>query len=243
MKCDICKKELNKNTKMTYKNNILCPKHYQQFLKFGHALDSIQRTTHDLNDFEINGNDVIIHCYNKQAQKTASFIIDLKDLDFVIAKKWRYWKGRIYTGNFKIISIAQYLMGVKEGMVIDHIDSNPLNNRRSNLRFVTQQKNVVNQSLKKNNKSGYKGVRWDNTRNKFTVEIKYKYKKCHLGRYDKIEDAVFARYYGECLLFKNYRNKTQDNKIIPFINKCKNKDTISQYIRKRILSTYDIDSR
>ncbi|GAK65773.1 uncharacterized protein PAN0_010c3993 [Moesziomyces antarcticus] len=61
---------------------------------------------------------------------------------------------------------------VPKGMVVDHIDQNPLNNVRSNLRAVSLSDNAMNATLKKRPKSGYRGV-WKNG-NKFTAEARGK---------------------------------------------------------------------
>lgn len=54
----------------------------------------------------------------------------------------------------------------------------------------------------KANKSGYKGVLWDNERKKWKAEIIFKKKKYYLGRFDKKEDAVKARKEAEEKFFK-----------------------------------------
>ena len=45
----------------------------------------------------------------------------------------------------KIVKIHHMIIGKPgKGLVVDHIDRNPLNNRISNLRFVTQKANILN---------------------------------------------------------------------------------------------------
>ena len=53
----------------------------------------------------------------------------------------------------------------------------------------------------KNNKSGVKGVRWDESRQKWQAYIQVQGQKKYLGRYTKKEDAVKARQVAEELYF------------------------------------------
>ena len=83
----------------------------------------------------------------------------------------------------------------------DHIDRNPLNNRKENLRPCTQDDNTKNHSLYSTNKSGVSGVCY--SKNKYMAYIYYNYKKIELGSFDNKNDAIIARlkaekeYFGE----------------------------------------------
>ena len=97
----------------------------------------------------------------------------------------------------------------------DHHNRNKLDNRSCNLVMCTQQENVRNKSKQKNNKSGFTGVSWDKSRNKWIVliEIDKKTPK-YIGRFSNKEEAIRARlqaemkYFGEFApqrhLFKQY---------------------------------------
>ena len=95
------------------------------------------------------------------------------------------------------------IMNPLGGQEIDHIDGNPSNNQKSNLRFATSSQNKINRGPKKNNKSGYKGVSWHKQRKRWTARIMINDKYKHLGLFDDILDAVNAynkaakEYYGD----------------------------------------------
>ena len=54
--------------------------------------------------------------------------------------------------------LTEIILGKKAGFVIDHIDRDPLNNTKINLRYLTKGHNGINKSLSSNNTSGYVGV-------------------------------------------------------------------------------------
>lgn len=86
----------------------------------------------------------------------------------------------------RYLILSRYLMNCPDGMQVDHINRNTLDNRKQNLRIVT---NFKNQQNKSNNTSGCVGVTWDKSKNKWTVFICNKY----LGRYNTIEEATEVR--------------------------------------------------
>ena len=56
------------------------------------------------------------------------------------------------------IGLHRLIMKPPKDMVVDHINRNPLDNRRINLRVCTMEENNRNLSLRKNNSSGTMGV-------------------------------------------------------------------------------------
>jgi hypothetical protein len=62
-----------------------------------------------------------------------------------------------------------FLMKPPAGMQVDHINGDPLDNRRSNLRICTRQENLRNRRIT-HGRSKYKGVRWYQGR--WTASIK-----------------------------------------------------------------------
>lgn len=72
---------------------------------------------------------------------------------------------------------------------VDHIDGNPMNNRRSNLRSVTQSQNMQNARKHRDNQSGYKGVSWQPQMKKWRATIRIDGKQKFLGHFDDPKEA------------------------------------------------------
>jgi hypothetical protein len=78
-----------------------------------------------------------------------------------------------------------------EGYHVDHVDGNPSNNRRDNLRLVSNQENQKNKQLPKNNKTGVMGVY--KVGDKWLASIRVNGRTIHIGSYDTINEAANAR--------------------------------------------------
>lgn len=74
--------------------------------------------------------------------------------------------------------------------VVDHINGNALDNRRSNLRVVTREQNAQNQRSRTVATSRFRGVSWD--RGKWVAQCHWRRRNYFLGYYDREEDAAEA---------------------------------------------------
>ena len=141
--------------------------------------------------------------------KGEPFYFDLEDYDKIKNICWSiHPKGYVYghiVGD-KDVRMHRLIMKekLKDGYVIDHINSDHKeDNRKNNLRVTTQDKNVLNKKRQKNNKSGKTGVFFDKQNNKWRAYIKYQGKQYSLGTFINKEDAIKVRieaekkYFGE----------------------------------------------
>lgn len=85
---------------------------------------------------------------------------------------------------------------------IDHIDRNPLNNKKNNLQIVTKSDNMRNQR-KIRNKTGCLGIKMEGK--KFIATITVGYKPVYIGSFNTLDEASQARDLKALSLYKNAR--------------------------------------
>lgn len=132
-------------------------------------------------------------------------LVDESDFEYLSQFTWHilrtgYVIRRVYHGytdkkqnKFDIILMHREIMKAPKGMEVDHINQDPLDNRRSNLRLATHKQNMQNRPMQRNNKSGYVGVAWKKDRNKWRAEVRTNGKSLHLGYFDDLQEAITCR--------------------------------------------------
>ena len=168
----------------------------------------------DLNLEDEHGLYGIGYCTNTETP----FYFDMVDYELI---KDYCWYEHITTNDYHALETTErgtrktirfhYLFGCKE---YDHIDRNPLNNRRYNLREATHQENSRNKNKYRNNTSGVTGVCYDKLIDKWRAYIVIDGKSILLGFFINKDDAIKERleaekkYFGEFApqkyLFKEY---------------------------------------
>lgn len=143
------------------------------------------------------------------------FWFDLEDYDKIKDYCWYYSDGYVTSHEInnsrQIVLLHKLIMGSYPSEIVDHINhpktgENKYDNRKQNLRVVTQSQNCMNQHKRSNNTSGVKGISWYKDRNKWGVKITANGKQIHLGFFneDEFEDAIKARKDAEQKYFGKY---------------------------------------
>jgi hypothetical protein len=133
--------------------------------------------------------------------------IDVEDLEHISGYFWRInSNGYAVTGRAeRTILMHRMLTGAKKGQLVDHASGDGLNNRRSNMRICTPAENSRNRRIAKSNKSGYKGVYADRSRQRvrWRAQIRVDDTTVRLGSFPTAELAYEAyceaatQYHGE----------------------------------------------
>ena len=138
-------------------------------------------------------------------------IIDNLDYERISRHKWciasvGYAVRNIKLSNGKksMMLMHREIMNTPKGIQIDHINGDKLDNRKINLRLCTQQQNNRNITKpRRHNKLGIKGVRFLESRNRFSARIRVNKKEIHLGYFPSMRSAEEAyreaelKYFGE----------------------------------------------
>lgn len=104
-----------------------------------------------------------------------------------------YFEKKLHL-NSRLVWMYHY-GDIPAGMVIDHIDRCPGNDKIENLRIVSQAENCKNKTKYKNNKSGCPGVRLIGK--KWVAKISNNNNIIHLGAYDDYVVACAVRKQAE----------------------------------------------
>ena len=148
------------------------------------------------------------------------FYFDMDDYDKIKEYTWVEANDNSGYHSIKDTNGIQIHFIISSQKYMDHIDRNPMNNRKYNLRPATYSENARNRTKPNNNTSGFIGVYWCKRSNKWCSQITHNGHRKHLGYFDCKENAIIARlnaevkYYGDFApqkhLFEQYNINVKD---------------------------------
>ena len=150
-------------------------------------------------------------CYNEFCVGYTScgkeFFFDKDDYKKIKDYCWYVLNNKYIYGslNGEKILLHRLIMGVSDSKLqVDHINHNGFDNRKSNLRVVTNSENSMNKNYQKNNDLKIKGIYRHSQHAGYCADIGINGKTIHLGCFKDINDAIKARKEAEEKYFGEY---------------------------------------
>jgi len=120
-------------------------------------------------------------------------LLELSNYRWQLTEKGRGKRYVMTHKDGKVILMHRHIKRARDNEEVDHINSNGLDNRKRNLRFVTRSQNMQNAKKRKNCSSRYKGVDWDKRKKKWRARIWVELRKdTHIGYFTSEIDAAKA---------------------------------------------------
>lgn len=179
-----------------------CRRHYIQMYRHGKVFNTI----YEENEWIDCGNYYECVLKDKNSIEIGRTKIDKEDYDLL--KDYKIYMRHQTNKNYAVMSekgsskkyfVHRILLGIKDDQfsinkVVDHINGDSLDNRKSNLRICAQQDNAKN-GRKKGKIIGISLIKNYNGTDisKWTARICHNYKTIYLGYYDNQEEALLAR--------------------------------------------------
>jgi hypothetical protein len=139
----------------------------------------------------------LLHLRTRTGDLTAFTKVDLEDGEWANRYRWRLHSDgyAVRTGSWcgrpRTVYLHREIARPRRGEVVDHINGDPLDNRRSNLRRASTSENNAN-SADRPRMSGYRGVYWHEPSGKWVSQISRLGNLVHLGLYESVEEAARA---------------------------------------------------
>jgi len=138
----------------------------------------------------------------KQIKLTQGKVALVDDEDYEYLNQWKWlahkdWKSNTYYAartvhkqKRRMILIHRVILNAPNGVQVDHINSNGLDNQKLNLRLCSRAENRRHQQLHCNNSTGYKGVHLRKRKKPYHVQIYLNNRLIYLGCYSTVEEAA-----------------------------------------------------
>ena len=172
-----------------------------------------------MNKYRIEGSIAVVEVTGRGGV-TLEVKVDADDIPLMMSTGRRWWAvwdrrrsehrihGQRSMSKRSPFLLSRFLMDAPAGLVIDHINHDPLDNRRSNLRLVTAAQNQQNRrGPDRDSTTGIRGVHFDKRQGQFVAYLTAYGKRRHLGYFDTAAEAEVAAINGR----RHYMTHSEDN--------------------------------
>jgi hypothetical protein len=152
------------------------------------------------NNYWIKDEVVYIDLFGQGKQHVC--LIDKEDLDKIATYKGKWFAtysksndtfyvqiNTTISGKRKLLWMHRIIMDTPNDLQVDHKNHNTLDNRKCNLRNVTQLENLANKQKYKRNSSGISNVYWHERDQKWIAQFQREGKYIYVGKYDDLAEA------------------------------------------------------
>jgi hypothetical protein len=135
---------------------------------------------------------------------TANALLDLEDYEKIKYFKWCkiISKNKEYLQCSDIGTLHRFILEAKNNTIVDHINGDGLDNRKSNLRYSDAKKNGQNKKKRTNTQSLYIGVCKHGSN--WRAYVTHDHKVHNIGTFDSAEKAAKAR---DQYIIQNFPNQ------------------------------------
>jgi hypothetical protein len=130
--------------------------------------------------------------------------VDAADFDWINRRNWCLYNGyAARREKGKTIYLHRAIMQPPQGMVVDHVNHNRLDDTRANLKVCTQRENLRNSEKRRGTASRFRGLYFEKRTGKWCARIKFEGGYIYIGSFaDEIEaarahDRAAVAYFGE----------------------------------------------
>jgi hypothetical protein len=154
----------------------------------------------------------LIPLHNRAGDLVAVALVDDADYERVSGHQWHLCRrkedGQMCArrvvneaGVKRTVFLHRFVLDAPDGMQVDHINHNQLDDRRANLRLATPSQNSQNRrGARADSSTGIRGVSWHKRDKRYYARVKVAGKNIHLGSFvdpaeaDRAAAAGRARY-------------------------------------------------
>lgn len=223
----LCECDCKNKTRIIVRGSHLRSKHTKSC---GCLQEEVRHTNHKkYNTYDLTGEYGIGYTSNTNNP----FLFDLEDYDKIKNYCWLETdKGYIMTTTSDEVGVRKFIHNLimPNAYIVDHINGNKKDNRKSKLREANHSTNAMNCRGWSHNQSGVTGVYFNKEKNRWFAQITVNKKNNVVGRFKDFTNAVKARLIAEQELFGDFAYKP-NAKILDYIS---NGGVLEPYNREQI---------